>query len=95
MANVRLIHAIMAQRTAREQAMSEKVYKLVEVVGTSSESIEAAINNGIARVSATMERVAWFEVLETRGFVEGGSAGEFQVRLKIGFLLKEGSDAAG
>ena len=68
--------------------MSDHVYKVVELVGSSATSIEDAIQAAIGRASSTLENVRWFEVTETRGHVEGGRVTHFQVTLKVGFTLK-------
>jgi flavin-binding protein dodecin len=69
--------------------MSSNVYKVVEIVGSSPESIDAAIRNGVERASKTIHHIGWFEVVETRGHVEGGGVAHFQVTLKIGFTLDD------
>lgn len=66
------------------------VYKKVEIVGSSRDSIEDAINNAIAECSKQIRNVEWFEVQETRGHVENGQVGHYQVVLKVGFRI-EGS----
>ena len=68
--------------------MTDHVYKIVELVGSSATSIEDAVQAAIARASATLENVRWFEVIETRGHVEGGKVTHYQVTLKVGFTLK-------
>jgi len=68
--------------------VSDHVYKRVEIVGSSSKSIEAAINNAIAECSKTVRNIEWFEVMETRGHVVDGKVGHYQVVLKIGFRLE-------
>ena len=67
--------------------MSDHVYKIVELVGSSPTSIEDAISGAIARASATIDHIRWFEVTETRGNVEGGKVAYYQVTLKVGFTL--------
>ena len=67
--------------------MSDHVYKIVELVGSSPISIEDAIQSAIARASSTVENIRWFEVLETRGHVEDGKVLHYQVTLKVGFTL--------
>lgn len=67
--------------------MTDKVYKLVEIVGTSPESIEKAIENALAKASQTVHNLDWFEVVETRGRIEGAKVGQYQVTIKIGFRL--------
>jgi hypothetical protein len=71
--------------------MSDNVYKVIEIVGSSPTSIEDAIEGAIARASSTLRDIGWFEVKETRGHVEGGKVAHFQVTLKIGFTLDGGS----
>ncbi|MDT9598167.1 dodecin [Sphingosinicella rhizophila] len=68
--------------------MSDNVYKVIEVVGSSSTGIEDAVEQAIARASATVEDIGWFEVTETRGHVENGKVAHYQVTLKIGFTLR-------
>ena len=65
----------------------EHIYKVVELVGSSSGSIEDAIQAAISRAGATLRNIRWFEVVETRGHVEGGRVAHYQVRLKVGFTL--------
>ena len=67
--------------------MSDHVYKIVELVGSSPTSIEDAIQTAIARASATIDNIRWFEVLETRGHVEGGKVSHYQVTIKVGFTV--------
>ena len=69
--------------------MSNHVYKIVEVVGSSPTSIEDAIDAGIARAAKTIRDIRWFEVKETRGHVENGRVAHYQVTLRIGFTLGE------
>jgi flavin-binding protein dodecin len=69
--------------------MSERVYKKVELTGTSAKSIEDAVQSAIARASATIRNMRWFEVAETRGAVENGKVTQWQVTLKVGFALEE------
>ncbi len=69
--------------------MSSNVYKVVEIVGSSPESVDAAIRNAIKRASKTIHHIGWFEVIETRGHVEDGEVAHFQVTLKVGFTLDD------
>jgi flavin-binding protein dodecin len=62
-------------------------YKKVELVGSSTSSIEDAINNALAEASKTLKHLEWFEVTETRGHIENGRAAHFQVTLKVGFRI--------
>ncbi len=69
--------------------MSDNVYKVIEIVGSSATSIEDAIEGAIARASSTLDDIGWFEVKEARGHVEGGKVAHYQVTLKIGFTLRD------
>jgi flavin-binding protein dodecin len=64
-----------------------KIYKLVEIVGTSSESFARAADAGVERASQSLRNVDWFEVVEMRGRVENGKVVQYQVKLKVGFRL--------
>ncbi len=68
--------------------MSEHVYKVIEVVGSSKTSSDDAIQNGIARASETLKNLDWFQVVETRGHLVDGKVGHFQVTMKVGFRLE-------
>jgi dodecin len=67
--------------------MSDNVYKVIEIVGSSPTSIEDAVEGAIARAATTIRDIRWFEVVETRGHVEEGKVAHYQVTLKIGFTL--------
>lgn len=67
--------------------MSDHVYKIIELVGSSPSSIEDAIQGAIARACETVDNVRWFKVLSTRGHVEGGKVSHYQVTLKVGFTV--------
>jgi len=69
--------------------MSNNVYKIVEVVGSSPAGIEDAIEKAVARASSTIRDIRWFEVKETRGHVADGKVAHYQVTLRIGFTLGE------
>lgn len=64
--------------------MTDKVYQIVELVGTSQQGIEQAIDNAIAHASKTHGKLDWFEVVETRGFIDDNKAKYYQVHVKIG-----------
>lgn len=68
--------------------MSEHVYKVVELVGSSARGTDEAIQNAIARAAKTLRHLDWFEVIETRGHVENGKIAHYQVKLKIGFRME-------
>lgn len=69
--------------------MSNRVYRVTEVVGTSPDSIEQAIRNGVERASRTLRHVDWFEMTQVRGQVKDGTVEHFQVALKLGFRLED------
>lgn len=69
--------------------MSGHTYRVTEIVGTSSEGIDAAIRSALDRASKTLRNVDWFEVVSTRGHVEDGKIHHFQVALKVGFRLDD------
>ena len=68
--------------------MTDHVYRVTEIVGTSGESIDTAIRNAIGRATSTLRNVDWFEVVSTRGEVADGNVVHFQVTLKVGFRLE-------
>jgi dodecin len=70
--------------------MTEHVYKVVELVGSSSVSIEDAIQTAVTRAGQTLRNLRWFQVTETRGSIEDGKVSQYQVTLKVGFTLAEG-----
>jgi flavin-binding protein dodecin len=65
------------------------VYKKVEIVGSSAQSIEDAIQNALTEASRSIHNMDWFEVTETRGHIVNGSVGHYQVSLKIGFRVSD------
>lgn len=71
--------------------MADHVYRVSEIVGTSTESIDAAIRNGIGRAATTLHNLDWFEVTEIRGHLAEGDIAHFQVGLKVGFRLDDPS----
>lgn len=69
--------------------MSDATYKSIELVGTSTESFEEAVDSAVGRASETMRDLRWFEVVEHRGHIEDGSVTEWQVKVKVWFHLKD------
>jgi dodecin len=69
--------------------VSNHTYVMNEIVGTSTDSVHDAIRNGIARASATLRNLDWFEVVEVRGDIMDGQVGHYQVTMKVGFRLEE------
>jgi len=68
--------------------MADHIYKVVEIVGSSSKGTDDAIQNAVARASKTLKNLDWFEVVETRGHLKDGKIAHYQVTLKIGFRLE-------
>ena len=66
-----------------------KVYKLIEIVGTSPNGYEDAINNALQHATKSLQGISWFEVVQQRGAVEDGKVTEYQVILKVGFKLMQ------
>ena len=69
--------------------MSDNVYKLIEIVGTSSTGVDDAIQNAVNRAAKTVRRMGWFEVDEIRGAIKEGGEVQWQVTVKIGFTLED------
>ena len=69
--------------------MHDHVYKVIELVGSSTKSTDEAIQNAIERASQTLQHLDWFEVVETRGHIDDGKVAHFQVVLKVGFRLED------
>jgi flavin-binding protein dodecin len=71
--------------------MANHVYRVTEIVGSSPDSLQQAIRNGVERAGQTLRNLEWFEVTEIRGQVVDGGVAHFQVGLKVGFRLEDGS----
>ena len=69
--------------------MSDHVYKKIEITGSSTKSVEEAVSNAIARAGKSVRNMRWFEVVETRGDIDGDKVNHWQVTIKIGFTLDE------
>jgi len=69
--------------------MSNRTYRLTEIVGTSENGIDAAIQNGISRAGQTLRHLDWFEVTEIRGQIVDGAIEHVQVGMKVGFRLED------
>ena len=69
--------------------MSEHVYKILELTGSSTHGMQDAVQNAIAKAAKTMRNMHWFEVVDTRGHIEDGRIAHWQVTLKIGFPLED------
>ncbi|MEV6564611.1 dodecin [Streptomyces kronopolitis] len=69
--------------------MTDRTYRVTEIVGTSQQSMDAAVRNGIKRASETLRNLDWFEVTQVRGHIVDGEIDHYQVGLKVGFRLEE------
>ncbi len=69
--------------------MTNRTYRVSEIVGTSTESLDDAIRHGIGRASQTLRNLDWFEVTEIRGHLENGNIEHYQVGMKVGFRLED------
>ena len=69
--------------------MSNHVYKMIELTGSSEKGIEDAIQNAVSKASQTVRNMRWFQVLETRGHIDNGQVQHWQVTVKIGFTLED------
>lgn len=68
--------------------MTDHVYKKVELVGSSTVSVEVAIENAIETAAETLENLEWFEVVNTRGHIKNGKVAYYQVTVKVGFRIE-------
>ena len=71
--------------------MADHTYGITEIVGTSPDSLQQAIRNGVARASQTVRNLDWFEVSSIRGQISEGDVAHFQVQMKVGFRIEGGS----
>jgi flavin-binding protein dodecin len=69
--------------------MTDHVYRVTEIVGTSPDGIDQAIRNGLERAARTLRHIDWFEVTQMRGQVKDGDVEHFQVGMKVGFRLED------
>lgn len=69
--------------------MSDHTYRIVEIVGTSPDGVDAAIRNGVKRAGRTLRNVDWFEVTEIRGNLQEGEVADWQVGIKVGFRIED------
>ncbi len=67
----------------------DHTYKIIETVGSSHDGIEDAVRTGIKRASKNVDALKWFEVSELRGWIDNGDVGHWQVKMKLGFTLKD------
>lgn len=72
--------------------MADQTYGITEIVGTSPDSVQQAIRNGVARASQTVRNLDWFEVSSIRGYINEGQVAHFQVQMKVGFRIEHPDD---
>lgn len=70
--------------------MSDHIYRLAEIVGTSPNGVDDAIRNAVTRANQTLRNIDWFETTEIRGHLSNGAVADWQVTVKIGFRLEDG-----
>ena len=71
--------------------MSDHTYKVIELVGSSPTSIETAVQNALTKAAQSIRNMRWFEVVETRGYIEDGDVAYWQVTIKLGFTVDDAS----
>lgn len=69
--------------------MTNRTYRVTEIVGTSTEGVDQAISNGVGRAAETLRHLDWFEVTDIRGHLEDRSVVHYQVTMKVGFRLED------
>ena len=69
--------------------MSERVYKKIELTGTSPTSIEDAVNTALAKAGESIRNMRWFEIVEVRGAIDENKVGQWQVTIKVGFTVED------
>jgi flavin-binding protein dodecin len=72
----------------------DHVYRVIEITGSSSKSIDDAIQTAVARAAKTLRHLRWFEVIQTRGHLDEGKIQHYQVTLKVGFTIDDGGVTA-
>jgi len=75
--------------SSMEAQMSDRTYRVTEIVGTSPDGIEPAIRSALQRAGQTLRHLDWFEITQVRGQIVDGDVAHFQVGLKVGFRLED------
>jgi dodecin len=78
-----------AQMTREAFNPDDHIYRVIELVGTSEESIEDAIGTAVARANSTLRNLRWFEVVRTSGHISDGVVQHYQVTMKVGFTMED------
>jgi len=84
-----VVSVCFAPRATETRPMADHIYKKIELVGSSPNGVEEAVQNALARAKKTVRNMRWFEIAETRGYLEDGNIAHWQVTLKVGFTLDE------
>jgi flavin-binding protein dodecin len=79
----------MKAKAMEDSNMKDHVYKLIELTGTSTTSIEDAVDRAIKRAHKTVKQLKWFQVVETRGNIDKGKVQHWQVTIKVGFTVED------
>jgi flavin-binding protein dodecin len=79
---------VLGSQSEREGAMSDHVYKTIEITGSSTEGVTQAIDRAVGKAAETVRELDWFEVTEIRGHVADGAVAHYQVTVKLGFRLE-------
>ncbi|MCC5865732.1 MAG: dodecin domain-containing protein [Wenzhouxiangella sp.] len=69
--------------------MSDHVYKQIKLTGSSTESIEGAVSNALAKAARSVKNMRWFQVVDTRGHIDNGKIAHWQVSIEVGFTLED------
>ena len=69
--------------------MTNHVYKIIELTGSSEKGIEDAVQNAVSKAGTTVRNMRWFQVTETRGHIDNGQIQHWQVTIKIGFTMED------
>lgn len=77
------------QTAGETEQRGDHVYRVIELVGSSTQSIEDAINQAVSRAHKTLRNLRWFEVVRTSGYIEQGKVHYYQVTLKVGFTVED------
>jgi flavin-binding protein dodecin len=80
---------VVNQNNGERLEMPDHVYKVVELVGSSDESVTKAIDKAITKAAQTIRHLGWFEVVQVRGHIENGKVAQYQVTMKAGFRLED------
>ncbi len=82
-------HALKLRDVDDASSQSEHIYRVIELVGSSTQSIEGAINAALDRADRTLRNLRWFEIVRTSGHIERGKVKHYQVTLKVGFTMED------